>query len=206
MRVRHLLLGTLSGLFGVGLLAVGCGGTTQTAPVADSGAKQDVAVDAPMVTPMAEAGPDTSVDASVDASDAGSTCADASLANLPDASLADASSVGVCSACVQTTCSAQVTACTNDCDCGGALSDLFACFAKGKSLITCGTPIYMNLSGDSQMLALAVVECIDPSFFKMPGDGCTQECAIGAFLPKDAGKDSATSDAGGDAESDATGD
>jgi hypothetical protein len=148
---------------------------------------------------------------SADVESDSSTCApapDASLASFfvaPDAGDTDAGSKGpACWACIKGGCTAQLTACSQDCSCNSTVLTGAECLTGGSGdVLSCVVPLIggSGISGflggggsgiNSSLMNLAA--CINAA-------SCLDPCGLGGFLPPDGGTstaDGGATDSGAD--------
>lgn len=162
MRVRHLLAGFAVTASTFGLVAAGCGGTTDSGPT-DAGSD--------VVSDKAVTVQDTGLDAIEDTAIA---CVDADLntINPGDAAIGDGgASVGTCLQCARSSCPSQISACNADCACKDAVVGFAGC-VQTMPVTTCGAALTGTSLG--QDLALCLI------------GSCRPACGQGT-IPSDAG-------------------
>jgi hypothetical protein len=170
MRVSQWLLGGAATAAIAGMIASGCGGST------NGGGEKDSGPDVGSVTPEAAA-PEAAAEAGLDAP-ADVCVADADLTQLqePDAEIGDTGATDLgCYTCIKSNCSAQLAACNGDCACNTAVVKFLACVQGGGTIVTCGTTL--ATSGGTSGLPLAL--CVAGSAFPGgSGPGCLHECGV----------------------------
>ncbi len=183
MRASQWLLGLATTSAILGAVAAGCGGSpTSGTPVKEAGA--DVSADVAQEAATPEA-----------ATDSGAACdVTANLTSLavPDASIGDSgASTDGCYACIQSTCSTQLSACNADCTCKTDVVTLLECLGTGGSVISCGETLYATSGSDTA--AIALLTCLAGPALGGSGAGCLTPCgyslAEGGVLPTDAAAD-----------------
>ena len=161
MRLRHWLAGFAVTASTFGLVAAGCGGTTDSGPT-DAG--NDTVSEKAVVQ---DTGPDAVEDTAI-------ACVDADLntINPGDAAIGDSgASVGTCLQCARTSCPTQISACNADCACKDAVVGFAGC-VQTMPVTTCGAALTGTSLG--QDLALCLI------------GSCRPACGQGA-IPRDAG-------------------
>jgi hypothetical protein len=190
MRASQWLLGGATAAAIVAAIASGCGGSTNSSSPQDSGT--DVTNDV-----VAEAAPKEAA-AETSTQDSPAACvpdADITHLTIPDASIGDSgASTDGCYACIQTTCSTQLSACNADCTCNTAVRGFLTCVAAGGSTLSCGTSLATGGGSAGLPLGLCVAGSAVPGG---SGAGCLHAC--GVSLPEGG---IPTGDGGGDAASD----
>jgi len=194
MRTSQWLLGLATTSTIVAAVAVGCGGSTSSGNATDSGSATDVTTEH-----VEAAAPDTGPETAPPEDAPSEACAvDANLSTLmvPDASIGDSgATTSECLACIQSSCSSEVTACNADCTCKTDIVSFIGCVATGMAAQTCGLPLVTGGNGP----ATALLTCLAGPAFGGTGPGCLSQC--GVTLPSTDGGGNEGGDAG-DAASD----
>ena len=173
---RYATLGLLAAIAGL----AACSSSSTGAPVADSGANQDAADDSGICMPS----PDASV----------------AYFDAPDAALAGiAASGAACWSCIKGGCTAEITACSQDCTCNSTVLTGAECLTGDSgALLTCllplvgGTGITGFLGGGGSGINSSLMNLASCTM----AAGCLNLCGGGLIPDLDGGTDSGTNDSG----------
>jgi hypothetical protein len=170
MRAARLFLGVSASFAVIASVASGCGSSSSSPPPVDSGAAEDVTMEAAPAEAAAEAAVEAAApEAAVDAA----CVPDANLSSIPipDAGIDSGINVTACIGCIQTNslCTPIVTACNTSCACISAIEAFANCLEQpGASAETC---LLSNL-------ATASIPGVTTSEEEACGIACAATCGV----------------------------